>query len=63
MADPAMAASENITAISSPGFPRYFLQMSENSRTSPYLAERKDQNDWATSLLEGHVDSKQSKSN
>ncbi len=35
MADPAIAANENNTAMSSPGFPRYFLHMSENSKTSP----------------------------
>ena len=38
MADPAMAANENNTATSSPGLPRYFLQMSENSKISPCFA-------------------------
>ena len=41
MQAPALAASENNTAISSPGLPRYFLQMSENSKISPCLTERK----------------------
>lgn len=38
MADPAIAANENKTAMSSPGFPRCFLQMSENSKSSPRFA-------------------------
>lgn len=38
MADPAIAANENNTAMSSPGLPRYFLQMSENSKSSPRFA-------------------------
>jgi len=41
MQAPALAASENNTAISSPGLPRYFLQISENSKISPCLTERK----------------------
>ena len=38
MADPAIAANEKMMATSSPGLPRYFLQMSENSKISPCFA-------------------------
>lgn len=39
MAPPALAATENRIAMNSPGLPRYFLQISENSRTSPCFAK------------------------
>jgi len=42
MADPAIAANENNTAMSSPGLPRYFLQMSENSKSSPRFAGERE---------------------